>query len=93
MVADEVDDVPPVDDADVDSVVVVELAMLQQPLVKDRVAFELTPGVDAAGGPTGGVALEEFSSRSCCTCRMSTYSSRLAFGLVRLEIPDPYPLP
>lgn len=79
------------DDVDVDRVVVVELGMLLPFTVEDNVALELTPGAeaDAAGGPAAGVELEEFSSRSCCTCRMSTYSSRLAFGLVRLESPDP----
>lgn len=37
----------------------------------------------------GAVEFEEFSSNSCWTCRMSTYSSRLAPGLERLLIPAP----
>lgn len=83
MAVDAVDDVPPMAVDAVDRVVVVELEMLQ-PFVRLGGA-----GADGVGGPTEGVELEEFSRRSCCTCRMSTYSSRLAFGLVRLEIPDP----
>lgn len=83
MAVDVVDDVPPMAVDAVDRVVVVELEMLQ-PFVRLGGA-----GTDGVGGPTEGVELEEFSRRSCCTCRMSTYSSRLAFGLVRLEIPDP----
>lgn len=82
MAVDAVDDVPPMA---VDRVVVVELEMLQ-PFVEVRLGGA---GADGAEGPTEGVELEEFSRRSCCTCRMSTYSSRLAFGLVRLEVPDP----
>lgn len=88
MAVDVVDDVPPMDVDAVDRVVVVELEMLQ-PFVEDSVVGAVPGGADGAGGPTEGVELEEFSRRSCCTCRMSTYSSRLAFGLVRLEIPDP----
>lgn len=83
MAVDAVDDVPPMAVDAVDRVVVVELEMLQ-PFVRLGGA-----GADGVGGPTEGVELEEFSRRSCCTCRMSTYSSRLAFGLVRLVIPDP----
>lgn len=86
MAVDAVDDVPPMAVDAVDRVVVVGLEMLQ-PFVEDRLGG--AAGADGAGDPTEGVELEEFSRRSCCTCRMSTYSSRLAFGLVRLEIPVP----
>lgn len=82
-VAEVVDEVPPKveDDEDVDKVVVVPEVVAELPIA----ALE---GVKGAAGPTED-ELEEFSRSSCCTCRMSTYSSRLAFGLARFVIPGP----
>lgn len=82
--------VPVVEDEDVDRVVVVVEAKLPPPpfVVNDEPVEEFGgPALPGVGG--AGAELEEFSSRSCCTCRMSTYSSRLAFGVARVEIPAP----
>lgn len=79
--------VPVVQDEDVDRVVVVVEAELAPPPFVPVEEFGGPPDPGVAGG--AGAEVEEFSSRSCCTCRMSTYSSRLAFGVARVEIPDP----
>lgn len=77
---------PVVEDEAVDRVVVAVEAELPPPVV-DNDAFG--PAADPGVGGGAGAELEEFSSNSCCTCRMSTYSSRLAFGVARMEIPAP----
>lgn len=79
-------------DEDVDRVVVVEAETEVPPLLADDDNEWFGPAAadpDGVGGAGTPLELEEFSSSSCCTCRMSTYSSRLAFGLVRVEIPAP----
>lgn len=87
--------VPVVEDEDVDRVVVVVEAELPLPPFVVEDDNDVVPPVEEFGGPAvpgvggAGAELEEFSSRSCCTCRMSTYSSRLAFGVARVEIPAP----
>lgn len=79
-------------DEDVDRVVVVEAETEVPPLLADDDNEWFGPAAadpDGVGGAGTLPELDEFSSSSCCTCRMSTYSSRLAFGLVRVEIPAP----
>lgn len=68
-------------DVDGEEVVVVE----EEPLV----LWLLLMVEDVLAGLADAVELEEFSSSSCWTWRMSTYSSRLAPGLERLFIPAP----
>lgn len=75
---------PMMADVDVDGreeVVVVE----EEPLV----LWLLLMVEDVVTGVADANELEEFSSKSCWTWRMSTYSSRLAPGLERLFIPAP----
>lgn len=68
-------------DVDGEDVVVVE----DEPLV----LWLLLMVEDVVAGVADAVELEEFSSKSCWTCRMSTYSSRLAPAEGRLFIPAP----
>lgn len=87
---DDDDDVPLIPmEEDVDRVVVVEAELMAE--LAGMAPFGNGPGwLEPDPGVAGGAGAElEFSSRSCWTCRMSTYSSRLAFGLVRVEIPAP----
>lgn len=87
---EEADVVPVVEDEAVDRVVVAVEAELP-PVVdnddNDALVEEFGPADPGVG--VAAAELEEFSSKSCCTCRMSTYSSRLAFGVARMEIPAP----
>lgn len=68
-------------DVDGEEVVVVE----EEPLV----LWLLLMVEDVVAGVAVVVELDEFSSKSCWTWRMSTYSSRLAPGMERLFIPAP----
>lgn len=68
-------------DVDGEEVVVVE----EEPLV----LWLLLMVEDVVAGVADVVELDEFSSKSCWTWRMSTYSSRLAPGMPRLFIPAP----
>lgn len=68
-------------DVDGEEVVVVE----EEPLV----LWLLLMVEDVVAGVADVVELDEFSSKSCWTWRMSTYSSRLAPGIARLFIPAP----
>lgn len=74
---------PTMADVDVEGVVVVEEE--EEPLV----LWLLLMVEDAVAGLADADELEEFSSSSCWTWRMSTYSSRLAPELDRLFIPTP----
>lgn len=85
-------DVVPVPEDDEDVVVDEVAAELAAPAFVDDDSSDVAEWFGPApegGGAGAELPLEEFSSSSCCTCRMSTYSSRLAFGLVRVEIPAP----
>lgn len=84
---------PMMAEMDVDGVVVVdEEVEPEEEEVEERPAGLLplmVEGVVAAGAAADDDGLDEFSSNSCWTWRISTYSSRLPLAFERLFIPDP----
>lgn len=87
----EVEAPPTMAEMDVEGVVVVEEEVdpeEEEEVMPLWLLLLMVEGVVAAGAADVD-GLEEFSSRSCWTWRMSTYSSRLALALERLFIPAP----
>lgn len=84
---------PMMAEMDVDGVVVVDEDVdPEEEEVEERPAGLLplmVEGVVAAGAAADDDGLDEFSSNSCWTWRISTYSSRLPLAFERLFIPDP----